>query len=301
MTETTSILGVTRNLRVYAPPEVARPGVMTFIAQATLGYMLGCFLVVLGELLRETGFSNPFAALLVITMLAMVGLMGGLPVGLVLWLFAKFSNQPLSRTFRATIAILLLAISYFALALLYGTTLTPEKQFFIVRAIVIPGIVIGLLTGSRFRLWRELVRGGEARGMFPRILAGLTGFVLRVVAVEGLMASVFAVVSAVPSYYYKAEFWPPDAGWTVLAFIHFALAAIALFARMRFEVLAVLTAIANASLIASLWMYPRMPVELRYWLVGYLAAWAIFLLTRWRQTDVALAVLRKEFRYYLID
>lgn len=40
--------------------------------------------------------------------------------------------------------------------------------------------------------------------------------------------------------------------------------------------------------------------------VGYIAAnfllvWAVFLLTRWRQTPVALSFLKEEFRYYLID
>jgi hypothetical protein len=32
-----------------------------------------------------------------------------------------------------------------------------------------------------------------------------------------------------------------------------------------------------------------------------LALWAMFVLTRWRQTQVALSALEEEFRYYLID
>jgi len=35
--------------------------------------------------------------------------------------------------------------------------------------------------------------------------------------------------------------------------------------------------------------------------IGYLAAWAIFLLTRWREIYAALSVLGEEIRYYLSD
>ncbi|HET9478723.1 MAG TPA: hypothetical protein VFO72_05235 [Pyrinomonadaceae bacterium] len=45
----------------------------------------------------------------------------------------------------------------------------------------------------------------------------------------------------------------------------------------------------------------EMDPVVRYILLGYLAAWAVFLLTRWHQTDVALSTIKEELRYYLID
>jgi hypothetical protein len=36
-------------------------------------------------------------------------------------------------------------------------------------------------------------------------------------------------------------------------------------------------------------------------LMAYLVLWAMFLLTRWRQTYQALSVFGEEMRYYLID
>jgi hypothetical protein len=36
-------------------------------------------------------------------------------------------------------------------------------------------------------------------------------------------------------------------------------------------------------------------------LIGYLAVWAAFLIARWSRTHLALAFLKQELRYYLID
>jgi hypothetical protein len=292
MTETTSIHALMRDRHTYAPPAATQLGVMTFIAQAVLGYIFGCFfLLVAGVLLLSDFyyFNLPFLPVLALGI--------GTPVGLIIWVSSRFSDQPLSRTYRATIAVLLLAIACLSLVLLYfWQTPTPDRQLALLASIFVPGIAIGVVTGSRLRPWRELVRAGDAIGIVPRIFAGLTGLILRIIVVLLFMYSLLVFILLLTSY--------PESDQLLGAMVavsHLTVGLTVLFVRMRFWVLSLLTAIVIAPVLAVLWLFPDMPPAPWYVVVGYLIAWAMFLLARWRQTDVALAVLNKELRYYLID
>lgn len=303
MTNTTTLDARVEDRRTFLAPAVSQPGLMTFLSQGALGWAFGCYVWLVGYILVYFDSNSFFFGMGIPYMLAM-GTVIGSPVGLILWAFAKASDRPLSRTLRATIAVLLLLIGYIAMWLLFmWEPLTSERQLGVALIVALPGIMIGLFAGSSLRPGRELVRAGEAKLVLPRILAVITGLVLRSVVVQLFLASVIMAISAL-QYFYLQE--PPlleewDEQWIPVAFFHFLLAMIVLFARMRTEFLAVLTAIANAPVIASFWMYPDMPTELWYALVGYLVAWALFLLSRWRLTDVAVAVLNDEIRYYLLD
>jgi hypothetical protein len=232
-----------------------------------------------------------------------IGTVIGSPVGFILWVFTKASDKTLSRTYRSTIAILSLASGCLAVILVFSAIpRTSVAQLVLLLAIFVPGVTIGLFTGSNLQPGHELVRIGEAKLMLPRIFAVLTGLVLRFSVVQLFLASSIVVILALQSFVYEKPYPEQlDPRWIAAAFGHFALASITLFARVRFEVLAVLTTIANVPVIAGFWKFPNMPVELWYVLLGYLVAWAVFLLSRWSQTDVAVGVLKEEFRYYLID
>ena len=302
MTNATSLHAFVQDRRTFVMPVVARPGILTFIAQGGIGHALGSYLLLLGYILSSYHPYN-FSFVFSLPFLLTLGFLLGTLVGFFIWLFNKCSEQPLSRTFRATIAILLTAIGWFAWLLLAFTSVpASEVQVWVFLIVFVPGITIGLISGSSLRPGRELVRGGDAKQIVARIFAGLSGLVLRGAVVQLFLASVIAVIATLQSYFHSEPYFEQvDPRWVAVAFGHFALASVVLFARLKFEVLAVLTAIASTPVIASFSMFPDMPVELRYVLIGYLVAWALFLLSRWRQTDVALAVLNKELRYYLID
>ena len=303
MTNTTTLHGYMENRRTYVTPAVAQPGLLTFLSQGALGWAFGLYLWFIGYMLVYFDTTSFYFGM-GIPWLLTSGAVIGSPVGFILWAFSKASDQPLSRTFRVTIAVLLLAIGCFALLLFYQWKLpNTEAQVGALIIVAVTALTMGLFAGSSLRPGRELVRAGEAKLLLPRIFAVLTGLVLRFTVVQLFFASLFAVITALQYFYLEGQplFAEWDEQWIPVAFFHFLIAVIILFARMRTEFLAVLTAIANVPVVVVFWMYPEMPVELRYVLIGYLVAWALFLLSRWRQTDVAVAVLNNELRYYLID
>ena len=303
MTETTSIHGLTHNKRTYLSPTVASPGLFTFISQAIFGGSLGCFLLMAVLIVSDNPNPSGSGVLFLLTLAAMLGIVMGTPVGLFMWVFTKLGGQVPSRTFRVTITFLLLAIICFAWVLLtYNTVLTSYEQGWVLLWICVPGITIGLLTGSTLRPGRELIRGGDATLLLPRILAAVSGVALRLFVVLLCKASVLALISLIVLEYYKKPIQePPDYQWIPVTFVHCTFAVFVLFARSKIELLTFLTALMNVPFVASFWMYRDMPQELRYLMIGYLVAWALFLVSRWRQTDVALGVLKEELRYYLID
>lgn len=303
MTNTTTLHTYIDTRRTYVTPAMAQPGLLTFLSQGALGWAFGSYLWCIGYILVYFD-SNSFYFGMGIPWLLTSGAVIGTPVGFILWAFYKASDQPLSRTFRVTIAVLLLAIGCFALVLLFGLKMPdPETQVGVLSLVAVTALMMGLFAGSKLRPGRELVRVGEAKLLLPKIFAVFTGVVLRFTVVQLFLASVIGVISALQYFYIEGrplfEEW--DEQWIPVAFFHFLLAVIVLFARLRTELLAVVTVIANAPAVAIFWIYPEVPVELRYFLIGYLAAWVLFLLSRWRLTDVAVAVLNKELRYYLID
>lgn len=301
MTDTTSIDQIIRERRVYVPTLRPQPGVATLISQAVVGGFFGSFLAGLVWLLLHYELNNGLFVYSLPLMLAF-GLATGLPAGLLMWACSRLANGSLHIVNRFVIAVLVVAAGWFCTWLLWMKKApSPETLLWVAEAILVTGITMSLVTGSRLRLWRELVRHGEASGTVLRILAGLTGIILRVLIVFFLLSSLIVLISTFQTAYRLSEYPQSTLVWVVLVFGHFALGVVVLFVRMRFPVLAFLTAIASMPPVASFWLVPNWAPETRYIFVGYLCLWAVFLLTRWRQTQVAFSVLKEEFRYYLID
>ena len=132
----------------------------------------------------------------------------------------------------------------------------------------------------------------------PRILAGLSGFVLRPAVVFSFMCCLIVLIARLqPAYYWGDHDWV----WPALLCGHFAAGVAVLFARLKTSLLFPLALIANAPIIAALVQFRLSRPDVTYAAISYLSVWAVFLLARWRQTDLALSFLNEEIHYYLID
>jgi hypothetical protein len=303
MTETTSIQHFMRERHTFAPV-VHQPGLATFIGQAAVGSFCGSFVVMLVRVLFVYQPRNGFFAFYV-PFLMMSGLATGAVAGLLIWAGTKEADGPLLGITRTLLGVLVMGLAWFALwYFLFREDITSEALLWMLAVVGVSGLSIGLVTGSRLRLWRELVRGGETKELALRILAGLVGLVLRSVVVFLFLAYLIIAIASVQSYFFGRQ--PKFADeitsmvWYLVFMGHFATGTIILFARVRFWPLVLLTVISIAPVVASLWMVEMTPEE-RYIVTGYLVAWAMFLVTRWRLMDAAVATLKEEFRYYLID
>jgi hypothetical protein len=303
MTETTSIQQFMRERHTFAPI-VHQPGLATFIAQAAVGSFCGSFVVLLVRVLFVYQPRNGFFAFYV-PFLMMSGLATGAVAGLLIWAGTKEADGPLLGITRTLLGVLVMGLAWFALwYFLFREDITSEALLWMLAVVGVSGLSIGLLTGTRLRLWRELVRGGETKELALRILAGLVGLVLRSVVVFLFLAYLIIAIASVQSYFFGRQ--PKFADeirsmiWYLVFMGHFATGTIILFARVRFWPLVLLTVISIAPVVASLWMVEMTPEE-RYIVTGYLVAWAMFLVTRWRLMDAAVATLKEELRYYLID
>lgn len=303
MTETTSIQQFMRERHTFAPV-VHQPGLATFIAQAAVGSFCGSVVVLLVRILFVYQPRNGFYAFF-LPFLMGLALATGAVAGLLIWAGTKEVDGPLLGITRTLLGVLVMGLAWFALwYFLFREETTSEALLWMLAIVVVSGLSIGLVTGTRLRLWRELVRGGETKELALRILAGLVGLVLRSVVVFLFLAYLIVAIASVQSYFFGRQ--PKFADeirsmvWYLVLIGHFATGTVILFARMRFWPLVLLTVISSAPVVAILWMEELTPEE-RYIVIGYLGAWAMFLVTRWRVTDAAVSTLKEEFRYYLID
>ena len=302
MTETTSIQNFMRERHAFAAV-IRQPGLATFVAQAAIGSFCGSFIVLIARILLVYQSYN---ALLIFSLpfLTMLGLATGIVAGFLIWAASKEADGRLLGITRSLMGVLVTGLAWFALWYYWlKEEFSSDKLPWMLAVAIVSGLSIGLLTGSRLRLWRELVRGGETKTTLLKILAGLIGLVLRSLVVLLFLSTLVMTIASLQEYYLDPEPGVPETKylvWTLLLFGHFATGVFILFARMRFWPLVLLTVISVSPVIASLWSIVVYPPD-RDFIYGYLGAWAVFLLTRWRQTDIAFAYLNEELRYYLID
>ena len=303
MTETTSIQHFPRERRMYAPV-VRQPGLLTFVAQAAVGSFCGSFLVLIARILLVYSSDNG-AYVDYVPLLMALGLATGLVAGFLIWAASKEVDGQLLPITRLLIGVFVTGLAWFAFWLyLIREDIPSETQLWLLAGVVVSGIAIGSVTGSALRPWHELVRGGETKATLLKILAGFVGSVLRVVIVFCFLATLILALGTVQRYFLGPQlqynYLRSEMPWELLILGHFALGVVVLFARMRFLPLVVLTVISASPVLASLWLTTWNSAA-RNFLIGYLAVWAIFLLTRWRQTDIAWSYTKAELRYYLID
>jgi hypothetical protein len=303
MTETTSIQQFARERHAYAPV-VQRPGLATFIAQAAIGSFCGTFAVMLGRILFVYHSYNGYF-IFYLPFLMGLGLATGLVAGFLIWAATKEADGQLLTITRSLIGVLVTALAWFALwyFLLTEGNISLEAQVWLLLGVAVSGVSIGVMTGSRLRPWRELVRGGETKTTALKILAGLIGLVLRSVVVFLFLSSLIVAISMTQLYFLDHEQAYKYVRLEMVCYLlllgHFSIGVVILFARMRFWSLVLLTVISSGPVVATLWLPGLNPPQ--EVVIGYLGVWALFLVTRWRQMDVAVGALNEELRYYLID
>ena len=273
------------------------PGLARFIAQAAIGYIVANFTLILARILLVPDQGNDWFVVWLVAVFV-VGLGVGIAAGLMVWLCAVMLRHSPNAIYRSVIGTVVVAALWFFLALsLDWEPRTPIEQLWVLAVIIVPGIGIGAVTNSRLRLWHELVRQGEAVRTLPKILAGFTGLVLRPAVVFSFMCWLIVLIARLQAPYTFGE----DRLWTALLCGHFAAGVAVLFARLKTSLLFPLALIANAPIIAALVQFHVSRPDVPYVAIPYLGVWAVFLLMRWRQTDLALSFLNEEIHYYLID
>ena len=274
--------------------ETAQANVTKVMGQAAVGYVVGNFILILVQILLVPDRDNAATVLLVPSLL-IFGALISVPAGLSISVATQLAHRPLNMIYRTTIGIVVVTLALLVIALL--CCLWPPGELWVFGAILFPAFGIGLVTGSRLRLWSELTRQGDVVGPVLRVFAGLSGVVLRLTVVSFFMVSCIALISTLQSSYYQRI----DRIWSIVAFAHFAVGLALLFVRMKTAVLLPLAVIVNVPVVVRLFTPPELYVLIPYVAIGYLELWAIFLVTSWRQTQVTVSVLEEELRYYLID
>lgn len=273
------------------------PGLGRFMAQAAIGYIVANFALIVARILLVPAHSNDwFVFWLVAVFVISLGV--GSAAGLIIFLRAVTLRHSPNAIYRSVIGMVVVAALWFYLALsLDWEPRTSVQQLWALAVIVVPGIGIGAVTNSGFRLWHELVRQGEAVRRLPKILSGFTGLVLRPVVVFMFMCCLIVLIARLQPAYLGEPGWR----WPALLCAHFGAGVAVLFARLKTSLLFPLALIANAPIVAVIVQFHSSQPDVPFVGIPYLSVWAVFLLTRWRETDLAFSFLNEEIHYYLID
>ena len=233
--------------------------------------------------------------LIVMPFFLVTGIIMGLFQGLVVWGWMRLAKHHLSWGYRVAIAVSTATMFVLLWFLIWVPQLT--DHLFPLAVYLSICVALSLAAGSKLQPWRELVRGAEAMPQQWRPLTGITGLLLRVVVVFFLMESILAT-----SITLRVDYPQLDLTFVLIALSHCVVAFVIVFARFKFWLLLPLALLVNVPMLLWLKEFGKdSEVFLSYFVIGYLALWAAFLLSRWRGTYSALATVKEELRYYLID
>jgi len=147
----------------------------------------------------------------------------------------------------------------------------------------------------RLGRWHELVRT-EVPGVPALIFGGFTGAILFLILATFLIGSVLTLIVMLSDRTLEENVF-----LGVLAVWHFTVGLVVVRSKVKFRQMQLLATIVNVPVAMCLVRYREELGVLQYLIFGYLDAWLIFLLARWRPTYKLLAVLNEEVHYYLID
>lgn len=298
------IYGEVLSRSVYTPKDQV-PGIGRFLSQGAVAGPILSFLATVGViLLNPTNGYNFFFIFVLPFYLASSMVLSLLP-SLLIWGCTRLGRHrlnPAARVSLGTLMVTLISIGICYLIYLDRPPYVKPPELTVYLPVVAisatMGMVLGLVVGSRLQPWRILVRGVDSLPAKSRVLTGITGVALRVVVVWGLMEAIVAMICGL-----QREPHPDDFQLTALTLVHFTFATIIVFARMRLSLLLPLALIANVPVALLIRKYYGSDSEygIAIAAIVYLAVWATFLLSRWRATYAALASLKDELHYYLID
>lgn len=162
--------------------------------------------------------------------------------------------------------------------------------------LIVTAVVCCMVIGSNLRPWRTLIYGVGGHDKRTTIMAAVTGILLRLLVVFLSMESILLLICILHSNFLQSDLY-----FALFAVGHCTLAAIISFRRFKFVTLAALSLIIISSLMLVFKFSDRMHWIVFYIILGYLALWIAFLLTRSSLAHSAFLNIKQELRYYLID
>jgi hypothetical protein len=247
---------------------------------AAVGVLLGFHLPLFGMLADP---ANGYNFLLIAWLPFFLG--GGIICGLfeatILWMCSYISGRRFHVVVRTVCATLLMAVVIFFFDALFVKegNISGKDYLIFYGQFMAYGVIFGLVIGSRFRPWHELLRGTNPP-QWP-VPNGITGLLLRVLVVYALMVSVLLLIDLLNRTDHRKE-----VVLTIMAVTHCMAAAAILFARLPFRLLLPLALIINLPVVALITDVLTKDDELyRTFLLNYLVLWAAFVSCRFRFTS----------------
>lgn len=283
-------------------PGPQRAGLATCLSQGlTTGAAL-IFVLAAVSLLYDNRDGYDFPVVVYFPLLLCYGLVPGFVEGLVMWICTRVAGRNLRWYTRLLIAGLVFAIPYGVVLLVVFAAFLRTPYAVVMFLIAVPiagaiGVPFGLLTGSGFSPWRQLIRGDNSLPAGSWFAAGVTGLVLRLAIAFFFMETLIALILIVQS-----ESWRNEFIWAIVLLLHFVVALAIVFTRLDFRLLLPLALVANIPI--ALFLNYSLTIAqdfLLYLSIGYLGTWASFLIVRCPGTYGVVDFIKEEIRYYLID
>lgn len=258
-----------------------QPGVAMFLAQGVaVGALIGFLSVVRGMLSHpENGYN--FFLMLFLPAFLIGGMIWGALEGSIIWAGTHLARRRLHVLLRACIGVVVHAGLMTFMTVVLAERALPQENvstadyLWAICFYIGFGLVFGLVVGSRFNPWSELIRGVTST---PALIVetGLTGFALRVVVIFGFMQSVLNLIWQEQKNEISSE-----QTLAVIAVVHFIVAGVIVFARMRTWLLVQLALLVNIPIVLFITdVLTGNDAGMRIVSIIYLTVWFVFLVTR---------------------
>lgn len=260
----------------YQSTESEAPSLATFLSQGAATGICVSFLSPVSGMLSHPENGYNYMLVWFLPWFLIGGMLFGLCEGAILWACAYLVGRRINSLVRGVIgagAFYLLIHAYVFLFEEHAPTNESLAEHLRVIGLKVGcGVVLGLVIGSRFRPFYELVRGSTR----APVISGMTGLLLRIVVIFSLMVSILNLILSLQWDFNRIEFI-----FAAAALLHFAAAVAIVFPRMPFWLLLPLALIINIP-IAIYVVDVLKPDEFgtRTLMLNYLALWAAFLSCR---------------------
>ena len=273
-----------------------RPRFGVYVAQ---GAATGAVLEFLFVVLQIITVPNPYNFLFIYGLPLILGFGAGWGTvkALVIWTCARLARRRVPWLIRCLIAAAVLT----GLTRVFEIFFQPEpgppvSLGWLAGSTIFIALACGIVIGSKLNPWRALVRG--ANFIVPRsaFVAGVTGLILRLFIMWAFMGAIMLMICTT-----QVNSTHKDVVWGILILCHLTAALLVVSIRMPFWLLLILSTLVTTPVVMLVSEFQHKLEGGFYPIIGYLVAWLVFLLARWRPTYKALNVLNDEIHYYLID
>lgn len=263
------------------------------------GAAIGAILEFLFVVIQVITVPNPYNFLFMygLGVILVFGAGWGTVKALVIWTCAKLARRRVPLLIRCLIAAAVLTGLTRVFEVFFPHEAGPPVSVsWLVGSTIFTAVACGVVIGSKLNPWRALVRG--ANFIVPRstFVAGVTGLILRLFIAWAFMTAVMLMICSI-----QMNSTHKEVVWAILILCHLTATLLIVFIRMPFLLLLILSVLVNAPVVMVVAEFQHKLEWQFYPIIGYLVAWIVFLLARWRPTYKALAVINDEIHYYLID